>query len=151
MDFLLEFGVAVASAVVSFIVCYLAYGNSTVASWGYIAAFLPRLPVAFIALLGGANLGMFAWFSHTIGIMFYPMFLAIADILLLELAFLRVIKPFSFMLPKGIKAAIRAQGFIESMQKYHAIPRPFRVQSVYVAGIMAGMINLIFVIAFGLI
>lgn len=139
------------SALFSYIACYMIYRRFSVAVWGYIAAFLPSIPVAIVELSGGTNLTLFSWLSHTVGVFFYALILVVADILLLEIALIRIIKPISFALPKGLQTAIRAESFLSRMQDYHAVPRPERVQWVYGAGIVAGMINLAFVVGFGTI
>jgi hypothetical protein len=147
----LEAVVAMFSAVFSYIVVYLVYRKFSVAVWGYVAAYIPRIPVTLIAITGGTNLGLFAWLSHTAGILLYPIILVIADILLLEIALVKIVKPISAFLPKGVQTAVRIESFLSRMQDYHAVPRPVRVQWVYEAGVIAGLINLIFVLAFGLI
>ena len=149
--FLIELTVVLFSAVFSYIAAYLIYKRFAVAVWAYIAAFIPRLPVTIVVLTGGTNLTTFAWLSHTAGILVYPIFLVIADILLIEVALIRIIRPISFILPSSIQAAIKAESFVSLLQDYHAVPRPVRVQWVYGAGVIAGMINLVFVVGFGLI
>jgi hypothetical protein len=139
------------SALFSYIACYMIYKRFSVAVWGYIAAFLPSIPVAIVELTGGTNLILFSWLSHTIGVFFYALLLVVADILLLEIALIRIFKPISFALPKGLQTAIKAESFLSRMQDYHAVPRPVRVQWVYGAGVIAGMINLAFVVGFGTI
>lgn len=148
---LLEMTVIMFSAIFSFIITYFIYKRFAVAVWGYIGAFLPRIPVTLVALAGGTNLLVFAWVSHVLGILLYPMLLAVADILLLEIALIRVARPVAFMLPKGLQTAIKIESFIDRMQDYHAVPRPVRVQWVYGAGAIAGMVNMIFAVVFGLI
>jgi len=139
------------SAIFSYIACYLIYKRFSVAVWGLVAAFLPRIPVAIVGLTGGTNLLMFAWLSHTVGVLLYSLFLVIADILLLEIALIKIVRPISFILPKGLQTAIKAESMLSRLQDYHAVPRPVRLQWVFGAGIFAGMINLVFVIGFGVL
>jgi hypothetical protein len=148
---LAEVMVVLFSAIFSYIACYMVYKRFSVAVWGYIAAFVPRIPVAIVAATGGTNLMLFSWLSHTVGVFVYAIFLAVADILLLEIAFIRVIRPISFALPKSLQTAVKAESMLSRLQDYHAVPRPERVQWVYGAAVIAGMINLVFVLAFGLI
>jgi len=65
------------SAMFSYIACYMIYKRFSVAVWGYIAAFLPRIPVGIVAATGGTNLALFAWLSHTVGVLVYALLLAI--------------------------------------------------------------------------
>ena len=150
-NFILEITAALFSAVFSFIICYLAYKRFAVAVWGYIAAFIPRIPVAIVAITGGTNLSVFALLSHTLGVLFYSILLVIADILLLEIALIKIVRPISFALPRGLQTAIKAESFLSRLQDYHAVPRPVRVQYVYCAGVIAGMVSLIFFMGFGLL
>ena len=147
----LEIIVVLFSAIFSYIAAYVVYKRFSVAVWAYLAAFIPRIPINIVKMTGGENLLGFAWLSHTAGIVVYPALLAIVDILLLEIALIKVVKPIAFALPKGLQTAIRIEGFLDKMQSYHAVPRPVRVQWVFGAGVIAGLINLIFVMMFGLI
>lgn len=149
-NLVLEILAVMFSAIFSLIVTYAVYRQFVIAVWGYIAAFIPRIPVTLVALTGGTNLLGFAWLSHTAGILIYPVFLTIADILLLEIALIRIVRPISFALPKSVQTAIKMEAFLDRLQDYHAVPRPVRIQAVYGAGVIAGVINLIFVVGFGL-
>lgn len=150
-NILIEILVLMFSAVFSFIVCYLVYKRFSVAVWGYVATYIHRVPVAIVAITGGTNLSLFALLNHTLGILIYPVILAVIDILLLEIAFIRFIKPISFILPKGLQTVIKIESFLSVLQEYHAIPRPERVKWVYGAGVIAGIINLMFIAGFGLL
>jgi len=148
-NFVLELMVVMFSAVFSYIACYLIYKRFSVAVWGYISAFIPRIPVTIVTITGGTNLLLFSWLSHTAGILVYPLILAIIDILLLEIALVRVAKPIAFMLPQSLQTAIKVESFLSTLQEYHAVPRPVRVQWVYGAGVIAGIVNLVFILGFG--
>jgi hypothetical protein len=150
-NFFLEVMAVLFSAIFSYIAVYLVYKRFSVAVWAYIAAFIPRIPIAIVSMTGGTNLIGLAWLSHTLGIIVYPMILVIADILLLEIALVRLVKPIAFILPKSVQTAIKAESMLSVLQEYHAVPRPERIQWVYGAGIYAGIINLVFVMGFGLL
>jgi len=139
------------SAIFSYIACYLIYNRFSVAVWGLVAAFLPRIPVAIVGLTGGTNLLVFAWLSHTVGVILYSLLLVIADILLLEIALIKIVRPISFIMPKGLQTAIKAESMLSRLQEYHAVPRPVRLQWVFGAGMFAGIINLVFVVGFGVL
>lgn len=140
-----------AMGIVSYALGYLIYRKISVATWAYISAFLPSAPVFVLSLLGASNLILFSWLSHTLGILIYPAVMVIIDILLIEISLLRLVKPFGFILPASFKAAIKVEGIISTLEKYYAIPRPIRVQRVYIVGVMAGLVNLIFSLAFNMI
>lgn len=148
---LIETMVVLFSALFSFVLCFVIYKRFSVAVWGYVAAYIPRIPVVIVAATGGTNLLLFAWLNHTLGILVYPVILAIIDVLLLEIAFIRVVKPIAFMLPKDLQTVIKIESFLNRLQEYHAIPKPVRVKWVYEAGVIAGIVNLIFLAGFGLL
>lgn len=129
-------------ALVSFLVSLVYYRKTGIAFWGYIGALLPDVPKIILVILGATNLQLVNLASHTIGLLLWPVILVIADVFLIELAFLKVAKPFRRLLPGNLKAALRIERIAETLQGYHAIPRPERVKAVYFAGLAGGIINL---------
>lgn len=150
-DLLTTAAIFVTMGIVSYALGYLIYRKVSVAFWAYISVFLPSIPVFVLSVLGASNLVLVSWLSHTIGILIYPVIMAIIDILLIEISLLRFVKPFRFLLPGAFRTAIKIEETIETLEEYHAIPRPIRVQRVYIVGIIAGLVNLIFSLAFNLI
>jgi uncharacterized membrane protein YbaN (DUF454 family) len=125
-----------------FFVSLVYYRKTGIAFWGYMGALLPDMPTAVLLILGATSIQNVQLASHTIGLLFWPVLLVVADVLLIEAAMLKAIKPFAKLLPKGIRSAFRIQKIVESLQKHHAIPRPERVRAVYFAALAGGIINL---------
>ena len=128
---------------VAAVIAYVIYRRKTIAVWAYLAAFFPDLPILVLKPLGAAGLDNTLLLTHTIGLFVFPIILVIVDILLIELKMISLLKPLGPILPKNIKKALRIERLIERFQDYGAIPSPIRVSTVYIVGVMAGLIHLV--------
>ena len=142
--------VVIASAFIAAAAAYLAFRDPKIALWAYVAAFIPRAVIVVVALTGATNLGMLTWLSHSAGIFIYPMLLATGNILLIELSMAKIGKRKS-SLPIDVGHAMRIDGFLARLQNRRLLPNYAEVKQVYLAGVLAGVINTVIVIAFGLI
>lgn len=124
---------------------YMIYRRPSICFWGWIAAFMPDLPVLIQTPLG-VPVWSLSWvlvLSHTVGIIVFPIVLLIIDVLLIEIGLIRYLKPFYLMLPNPLRTAVRVENFIERLQGYSFIPMPERLKSVFVVGLLAGIVHLI--------
>ena len=145
-----EAGVVIASAFAAALAARLVFRKPGLATWSYLAAFIPRAIILVVSLTGASGLGAFAWLSHTAGAFIYPMLLAMGNILLIEGALAGNAKRQS-SLPLSPRRAKRIMKFLKRLQDRRLLPRAAGVKEVYFAGVLAGMINLIFVLVFGLL
>jgi len=116
---MMELTAVMFSAVFSYIACYLIYKRFAVAVWGYVSAFVPRIPVTIVAMTGGTNLLAFAWLSHTVGILIYPIILMTVGIGALFFLTIKIIPTFANLfasfkmdLPVLTKGLIAVSAFI---------------------------------------
>ncbi len=131
-----------AAALITYAITYLHYRRTSAAFWGYIAVWLLEVS-PFIAFITGAqNLQFFDLFNHAFGIPVIAALLVIADILLIQIALVGALKPLSFVMPNQIKALLRIESAIETLQKYHALPHTERVEAVFVAAVIGGLVDL---------
>ncbi len=130
-----------AAALITYAVAYFYYKRTSAAFWGYIAVWLLEAS-PFIAFITGAqNLQFFDFFNHAFGIPVIAALLVIADILMIQIALVGALKPLSFVLPKQLNVLFRVEGAIKTLQKYHALPHTERVEAVFVAAVMGGLIS----------
>jgi|GEM_PF-1730517 len=142
--------VVIASAFVAAAAGFLAFRETKVALWSYVAAFIPRAVIVIVALTGATNLRILSWLSHTAGVFVYPMLLAMGNILLIELSLAKIGKRES-SLPISVGRAMKIEDFLTNLQRRRLFPDYAEVKHVYVAGVQAGMINLVFMLVFGLL
>ncbi len=145
-----EAGVVIASAFVAAALAYLIFRKREITVWAYLAAFIPRAIVIIVSLTGASNLGAFAWLSHTAGIFIYPMLLALGNILLIEVALAKRVKRES-SLPLEVRHAVKIERFLGRLQDRRLLPKAAEVKEVYLACVLAGVINLAFVFSAGLL
>ena len=143
--------ILIAMAVVSFGLGYLVYRKVSVAFWAYVSVFLPSAPAFVLSLFGAKNLELVSWLSHTAGVVVFPAMMVVLDVLLIETSLLRFLRPFSGLLPRNIRIMIRIEEALRTLEKHYLMPRPERVQRVYAVGVIAGLVNMIFSLAFNLI
>lgn len=122
---------------------YLRYRKASVAVWGFVGSLFVDAPMILLAPLGATSLFNVSLITHSLGIIIFPIILVIIDILLIEFRLLKYLKPVYGLLPSTLKTAVRIEMQVEKLQNYHAIPGPERIQSVFVAGVLAGAVNLI--------
>lgn len=123
---------------------YMIYRRPSICFWGWIAGFMPDLPVLIQTPLGVPVWNLF-WalvLSHTLGIIIFPIVLLIIDVLLIELGLIRYLKPFYTLMPPSARTAIRIESFVERLQGYSFIPMPERLKSVFLVGALAGIVHL---------
>lgn len=124
---------------------YMIYRRPSICFWGWIASFMPDLPVLIQTPLGVPVWNLF-WvlvLSHTLGIIVFPIALLIIDVLLIELGLLEYLRPFYYMLPPVFRTAVRIESFIGRLQGYSFMPMPERLKSVFVVGMLAGIVHLV--------
>jgi len=137
-----RFVVVLLAAVITYAVTYAYYGRASPAFWGYISVWLLEVSQFFAVITGAQNLQFFDLFTHAFGIPVMAALLVIADILLMEIALVGALRPLKFVLPKQISALLRVDGAIKTLQKYHALPKPERVEAVFAAAVIGGLINI---------
>jgi len=150
MTIAFEAGVVIVSAAVAAVISYLVFRKSEIALWAYVAAFIPRAILTILYLTGATNLDTFAWLSHIAGIFIFPMLLALGNILLIEVALAKNVKRDS-SLPLDVRRAVRIEKLLGRLQHRKLLPKAAGVKEVYLAASLAGAINLIFVLGFGLL
>ncbi len=124
---------------------YMMYRRPSIALWGWMAGFMPDLPVLIQTPLGVPVWNLF-WvmvLSHTLGIIVFTTVLLIIDVLLIEIGLIRYLKPLYLFLPGPLRTAVRLENLIERLQGYSLIPMPERLKSVFVVGMLAGIVHLI--------
>ena len=144
-----DVGITVLAGLISAAIGILIYRRIHIGFWGFLGGIAADWPKYLLATLGATNLHNVLLVTHTAGIVLFPIILVILDILLLEVSLLRYLKPFYFILPKQLKAAVRFEKKIEGLQKYNAIPRPIRIGAVYSVGVIGGIIHLAINLAIG--
>lgn len=146
------FGISLAIGGLSASASYAMYRKKSVAFWAFIAALLPDVPSLVLPSFGVTNLDNLLLFTHTVGIFVLPLILVIADIVLIEFSLLRYLAPFNRILyPKSLRLAIRLEKIIERLQHYYALPRPVRIQRLYLVGLLAGTLQLLTYLLFGIL
>jgi len=148
VDFLLQTALLYVIAIISAVAVYAVHRRFSLSLWAYLAAFFPEWPV-FLELFGAENLSTVTLLSHTVGIVIYPIALIVLDVFLIEASLLRYLKPFRDFLPKGIRKVLKAEEVLERFQRYHSIPTPDRLTSVYAVGVFAGIVHFAFYLFFG--
>ncbi len=146
----IEAVIIIVSALVAALAAYAVFRNKEAMVWGYVAAFIPRAILVLVMLTGATNLTVLAWLSHTAGIFIYPMLLTMGNILLIEVALAKQVSRQS-SLPLDVKKAIKIENFLGRLQERKLLPRAVSMKEVYLSGVLAGIINLAFVLAFGLL
>jgi hypothetical protein len=136
-------------ALLTYSISYFFYRKTSAAFWGYVSAWLFEVPIFLLFVTGAQNIQGFDLFVHTLGIPVMAMLLVIGDILLTEIALIGVLKPLSFILPKNFSSAIRIYDITKALQKYHAIPEPERVKTVFLVSLLGGIISLVILFAAG--
>ena len=149
MSIAFEAAIIIISAVVASGLSYLIFKSKEAMIWAYVSAFIPRAFVVILVLLQATNLTIFTWFSHTAGIFIYPMLLTMGNILLIEVSLVKKVKRKS-SIPISEKQAVRIENFLSRLQEKKLLPKAVTIKQVYLSGVLAGIVNLAFVIAFGL-
>jgi len=137
-----RFLVVFLAALIAYVLTYLHYRRTSAAFWGYISVWLLEVS-PFVAFITGAqNLQYFDLFMHAFGIPVMAALLVMADILLIELSLVAALKPLRFVLPKQLSTLLRVEGATETLQKYHALPKPERVEAVFAVAVIGGLVDL---------
>ncbi len=109
--------------------------------WAFLGGIAPDWPRIFLTPLGSTNLEGLLWATHTIGLFIFPILLVLVDIPLMEIGFVRYLKPFNSVLPEQIRSIIHTETMLEKLQKYKVLPRPARLKYVYLAAVFAGLLH----------
>jgi hypothetical protein len=144
-----RFFVVLAAAIATYVISYVIYRKTSVAFWGYVFVWFNELPMFILFITSGKELTLFDIFTHTLAMPILAVILVIADILLIELALIGVLRPIKFLLPKSIASSFKIFDIVKTLQKYHAIPKPERVQSVFFVSLLGGLISLVALIVAG--
>ncbi|MBU0898626.1 MAG: hypothetical protein ABIH55_03150 [Nanoarchaeota archaeon] len=137
---LIHTAVSIAGGAITAILAYVIYRSKAESLWGWIASFFFDLPVLWLVPLGVTNIGNLMIVTHTAGILVFPIFLVMIDIILINLA---ILKHFSWLpFPKSFSNINKINKIVETLKKYNTIPIPVRVERVYVIGALAGIIHL---------
>ncbi|MFH1445347.1 MAG: hypothetical protein ABIF08_02600 [Nanoarchaeota archaeon] len=132
--------ISIVSGLLTVLVTYTIYKNKSVPLWGWMASFFPDIPMLWFAPLGVTNLENLMLVTHTVGVLIFPIFLVIIDVVLINLALL---KHFTWLPhPASLKNVEKVNYIVERLKRYNAIPKPVRIERVYVAGVLAGIIHL---------
>ena len=132
--------ISLLGAVVASLLVFILFRKKALIGWTVLASFLPDLPVFWLTPLGVKNLGNLLLVTHTVGIVLYPLIMVLADILLIELAWMKYLSFLPY--PRWLKTAGKLSRLAGKAQKYNAIPRPARIRLVYSSGVIAGAIHL---------
>ncbi|MBM3304042.1 MAG: hypothetical protein FJY76_03015 [Candidatus Aenigmarchaeota archaeon] len=137
-----RFFVVFLAALVAYALTYAHYRRTSAAFWSYASVWLFEI-APFIAFITGAqNTQFFDLFMHAFGVPVIAALLVVADILLIELSLVAALRPLSFVLPKQISALLKVEDTIKTLQKYHALPKPERLEAVFAAAVIGGLVNL---------
>jgi hypothetical protein len=136
-----RFGIVLLAAILTDILMYAAYRRTKAAFWGYVSVWLLEIPMFLVVITGAQTLAGFDIFMHTFGIVIMAGLLVIIDILLIEISLLGFLKPFSAFLPNKIRKSLGIYSLTKNLQKHYLIPRPERVEVVFIAGILGGIIS----------
>lgn len=134
------FAVSIVIGLISASFAYFLYRRHSVMLWGYTAGVLPDFPHA-LNFIGVTNTYNLLVITHVFGVFIFTAFLVVLDILLIELSLLRYFSPLKPLL-KPLKPLFIAEDIAEKLQKYNAIPRPERLERVYVVAVVAIIIHL---------
>ena len=132
--------VSMLGRVITVLIAYAIYRDKAEPLWGWFASFFQDLPALWLIPLGVTNIGNLMIVTHTIGILVFPVFLVMVDIILINLMLLKYFSWFPF--PKSLKNIKKINRIVEILKKYNAIPTPARVERVYMVGIVAGIVHL---------
>ncbi len=130
--------VSILGGIITVLIVYFLYRKKGPVVWAWLASFLPDIPVFWLVPLGVTNIGIVLLITHTIGIFIFAALLALLDILLIELSWTRYFPPF----PKVMKIIKKIGSWTETLERYHAVPRPIRVKRVFLVGLLAGAVHL---------
>ncbi|MBI4020821.1 MAG: hypothetical protein HY369_01115 [Candidatus Aenigmarchaeota archaeon] len=134
---LIELVVVVAAAAVA---SGIAYAVTRQPAWAAIAAALPDVPATLLGLLGAANLGGVQLFAHTAGFVVIPLLLALVDILLIEVGWLRYV---TWMPVPSVKKFRRVERATLLAEHYHVLPRPARLVQVMAASVIGVTVHVV--------
>lgn len=143
MSYLENFLITLFISIAAALIVYIIKRRKTPAIWAYIASWMLDFSQTILAPLGAKNLFYISLLSHTAGIFIFPIILVILDILLIELRLLRYLNPFKRLLPQNFKILIKIEHIVYRFQKYHTIPTPTRVKTVYLVSVFAGIFHLL--------
>ncbi len=141
LDILARFAVVFAAALITYALVYFHYRRTSAAFWGYVAVWLLEGSFFIASITGAQNLQFFDLFTHAFGIPVIAALLVIADILLIQIALVGALRPLSFVLPRQLNILFRVDGAIKTLQKYHALPHTERVEAVFIAAVIGGLVS----------
>ena len=144
-----RFLVVFLAAVIAYGLTLYFYRKTSISFWSYIAVWLMELPLFLLFITGTASSIGYDLFIHTLGVPVMAALLAIADILLIEIALVAALSPLKVFLPKEISILFGVERALKSLQKYHALPKPERVGTVFTVAAFGGIIDLVVLIAAG--
>lgn len=137
---LIHTAVSMIGGAVTAILAYVIYRGKAESLWGWMASFFFDLPFLWLVPLGVTNIGNLMILTHTAGILIFPVFIVMIDIILINLAILKYFTWLPF--PKSLKNIKKINDIVERLNKYNAIPTPIRIERVYLVGILAGIVHL---------
>jgi len=143
MGYFILVGISLSIGIITGLVSFILFRRYHIGVWAFFAGLAPDWPHIFLTPLGLTNLDKLLWITHTIGIFIFPILLVIADILLIEIGLVRYLKPLHNILPKSVKSVIKIQSAVSRLQKYRILPSPTKIQLVYLAGVLSGLIHLL--------
>jgi len=92
LDLVVRFLVVLLAALIAYTLTYLHYRRTSAAFWAYISVWLLEASTFVAVITGAQNLQFFDLFTHAFGIPVIAALLAIADILLMEMALVGALK-----------------------------------------------------------
>jgi hypothetical protein len=148
VELFVRFLLILLSGVLACAATYAAYRRPNALLWGYLSVWILEIPAWAAMATAAQNLQHFDLFMHAFGIPVVACLLVIADILLIELSLVGFLRPVSFLLPKSISRLVGIERCVRRLQKYHIIPHTVRVEVVFGAAILGGIIELaVFLVA----
>lgn len=136
-----RFLVLFAAALITYTLTHFIYRKTSTAFWAYVSVWFLEVPVFIVTITGAQELEGFDIFIHTLGIPVMSMILMIADIFIVELAMIGMIRPLKSVLPKEMASIIGLYDALKIAHKYRAIPRPERVGRVFIVSVLGGLVS----------
>ena len=127
---------------------YIIYKSKSAFIWGYSSYILPEIP-KILRVFEVSNLYKLIVFSHTAGIILWPLILIMINALLASLGFIKKASSFQIFLPKWIQNMVIVEKLIGTLQRYDILPKPLTMKDVYLIGMIGCFMNMLFWITTG--
>jgi hypothetical protein len=137
-----RFLVVFIAALLTACIAYVLYRRKSAALWGHLSVWVMWFPMLIILMTGTKNTLVLDLLINTLGIPVMAALLAIADILLMEIAFVIKFRLIIRLLGNNFSNHLRVAGFISSLQKHNIIPKHEGMRVVFIVSVIGGLVNL---------